>query len=106
MREFLESLFSSDFMPHGYCYLWKPGLVWLHLISDALIALFHPRNTDLFHPGETRPALQLDVRQFWDIYPGLWWHTCHGNVDALAWREQLALSIVRRLRTFRNGQCH
>ena len=26
-------------MPHGYCYLWNPGLVWLHLISDALIAL-------------------------------------------------------------------
>jgi len=29
----------SDFMPHGYCYLWNPGLVWLHVISDALIAL-------------------------------------------------------------------
>lgn len=26
------------FMPHGMCYLWKPGLVGLHLISDALIA--------------------------------------------------------------------
>jgi PAS domain S-box-containing protein len=39
MREFLERLFSSDFMPHGYCYLWKPGLVWLHVVSDALIAL-------------------------------------------------------------------
>jgi len=39
MREFLESLFSSDFMPHGYCYLWKPGLVWLHVVSDTLIAL-------------------------------------------------------------------
>lgn len=26
-------------MPHGYCYLWNPGLVWLHVISDSLIAL-------------------------------------------------------------------
>lgn len=26
-------------MPHGHCYLWDPGLVWLHQISDALIAL-------------------------------------------------------------------
>lgn len=26
-------------MPHGYCYLWDPGLVWLHVVSDALIAL-------------------------------------------------------------------
>ncbi len=25
-------------MPHGYCYLWDPPLVWLHVISDALIA--------------------------------------------------------------------
>jgi len=36
--EFLRQLFSSgDFMPHGYCYLWNPGLVWLHVISDGLI---------------------------------------------------------------------
>ncbi len=26
-------------MPHGHCYLWNPGLVWLHVVSDALIAL-------------------------------------------------------------------
>lgn len=25
-------------MPHGYCYLWNPSLIWLHVISDALIA--------------------------------------------------------------------
>lgn len=38
--KFLDSLFLSiDFMPHGYCYLWKPGLIWLHAVSDSLIAL-------------------------------------------------------------------
>ena len=38
--EFLKNMFSSGgFMPHGYCYLWDRGLVWLHLISDVLIAL-------------------------------------------------------------------
>jgi PAS domain S-box-containing protein len=38
--EVFGALFSSgDFMPHGYCYLWQPGLVWLHVISDSLIAL-------------------------------------------------------------------
>ncbi|HEY9808651.1 MAG TPA: PAS domain S-box protein [Halomicronema sp.] len=26
-------------MPHGMCYLWQPVLVWLHVLSDALIAL-------------------------------------------------------------------
>ncbi|OKH39421.1 hypothetical protein NIES2119_06700 [[Phormidium ambiguum] IAM M-71] len=27
------------FIPHGHCYLWKPGLVSLHIASDSLIAL-------------------------------------------------------------------
>jgi PAS domain S-box-containing protein len=40
MPDFLERLFSSNgFMPHGHCYLWNPGLVWLHVASDALTAL-------------------------------------------------------------------
>jgi PAS domain S-box-containing protein len=39
MNEFLRKLFSSDFMPHGYCYLWKPEIVWLHAVSDGAIAL-------------------------------------------------------------------
>lgn len=38
--EFLRTLFSpNDFMPHGFCYSWNAGLVWLHVISDSLIAL-------------------------------------------------------------------
>ncbi len=40
MLDFLAPLFSSDeFMPHGHCYLWQPGIVWLHVVSDAIIAL-------------------------------------------------------------------
>jgi len=39
MKEFLEKLFSSSFMPHGHCYLWNAGLIWLHVVSDSLIAL-------------------------------------------------------------------
>ncbi|HEY4739083.1 MAG TPA: hypothetical protein VIH76_00655 [Candidatus Acidoferrales bacterium] len=38
--DFLRRLFSAgDFMPHGYSYIWQPGLVWLHVVSDTLIAL-------------------------------------------------------------------
>ena len=38
--QILDALFSSGpFMPHGYCYLWVPWLVRLHVISDSLIAL-------------------------------------------------------------------
>ena len=32
-------LFSNGLMPHGFCYQWKPTLIWLHAISDTLIAL-------------------------------------------------------------------
>jgi len=35
----LLSVRSADFMPHGYCYLWDPRLVWLNVISDGLITL-------------------------------------------------------------------
>ncbi|MEH2094591.1 hypothetical protein [Nostoc sp.] len=40
MLEFTESLLAyKQFIPHGHCYLWKPGLVGLHIVSDSLIAL-------------------------------------------------------------------
>jgi diguanylate cyclase (GGDEF)-like protein/PAS domain S-box-containing protein len=40
MIELIEKLFSSDtFIPHGHCYLWQPELLWLHILSDSLIAL-------------------------------------------------------------------
>jgi PAS domain S-box-containing protein len=35
----LRGFLSPDFVPHGYSYLWQPGLVWLHVLSDSLIAL-------------------------------------------------------------------
>ncbi len=34
-----KQLFSPDFMPHGYCYLWDSRILWLHVISDGLITL-------------------------------------------------------------------
>jgi hypothetical protein len=35
----LHQLFASDFMAYGYCYLWKPEIVGLHVVSDTLITL-------------------------------------------------------------------
>ncbi|NOT35638.1 MAG: two-component sensor histidine kinase [Candidatus Eisenbacteria bacterium] len=36
----VTALFASKgFMPHGHCYLWLPSMVWLHTLSDAVIAL-------------------------------------------------------------------
>jgi signal transduction histidine kinase len=38
--ESLRHFVSEDaFMPHGMCYLWRPDVLSLHVISDALIAL-------------------------------------------------------------------
>jgi two-component system, LuxR family, sensor kinase FixL len=38
--QFLRDLiFPHGFMPHGYCYLWSPDLIGLHVVSDSLIAL-------------------------------------------------------------------
>jgi PAS domain S-box-containing protein len=38
--QLLRPLFDAgSFMPHGNCYLWNPGLVRLHVISDLLIAI-------------------------------------------------------------------
>lgn len=39
MWNFFSKLFTSDFMPHGGCYFWRPELVWLHASSDTAIAL-------------------------------------------------------------------
>lgn len=39
MPDVLSSFFANNFIPHGHCYLWKPGLVWLHITSDVLTTL-------------------------------------------------------------------
>jgi hypothetical protein len=36
----LNVIFDSErYMPHGFCYLWQPELVWMHVLSDLVIAL-------------------------------------------------------------------
>ena len=32
-------LLTSQYIPHGHCYLWQTPLVWLHALSDGLIAI-------------------------------------------------------------------
>ncbi len=35
----LQLLFSTGFLPHGHCFMWEPSLLWLHGLSDGIIAL-------------------------------------------------------------------
>ncbi|MFT4076039.1 MAG: PAS domain S-box protein [Asticcacaulis sp.] len=30
---------TNQFMPHGYCFLWQPGVLWLHILSDLGIVM-------------------------------------------------------------------
>jgi PAS domain S-box-containing protein len=43
LRAAMDSVVSSvpraGFLPHGYCFVWDPGLIGLHVVSDAIIAL-------------------------------------------------------------------
>lgn len=40
MPDLLEKIFTTEqFMPHGYCFLWQPELLWMHVISDITIAV-------------------------------------------------------------------
>ena len=35
---FMDLLFNSErYMPHGYCFLWEPGLLWMFIIGDLAI---------------------------------------------------------------------
>lgn len=35
----LVSQASSAFMPHGHCWLWTPGIFWMQLIGNGIVAL-------------------------------------------------------------------
>ncbi|AUT00616.1 hybrid sensor histidine kinase/response regulator [Nostoc sp. CENA543] len=51
MAELWTYLFNGGpFVPHGHCYLWNTELVWLHLISDTIIATaYYSIPTTLFY---------------------------------------------------------
>lgn len=35
----MDSFFdNTQFMAHGNCYVWRPEILWLHVISDLVIA--------------------------------------------------------------------
>jgi hypothetical protein len=40
MLDWLQILFSTTgFIPHGHCYLWKPTILGMHVVSDITIFL-------------------------------------------------------------------
>jgi len=39
MLEFIQHLFSQEFMPHGHCLFWRPEIIRLYVIGDGLTAI-------------------------------------------------------------------
>jgi signal transduction histidine kinase len=40
MADLNATWFSTEqFMPHGHCFMWTPGVLWIHVISDILISM-------------------------------------------------------------------
>jgi hypothetical protein len=52
---------SGSFIPHGHCYLWQTNLVWLHILSDAFIAIaYYSIPATLFYFVRKRQDLPFD----------------------------------------------
>ncbi len=66
--EYFKRLFAADFMPHGHCYFWEPGLVWLQVLSNASIGLAYL---------SISLTLGYIVRKIRDI-PFQWMYLCFG----------------------------
>ncbi len=58
----VQQFFSSDFMaPHGYCFMWLPEIVWLHVLANALIALsYFSIPVALWHFAKKRPDIPFN----------------------------------------------
>ena len=69
MMDHIDRIFSTDhFMPHCMCYLWQPGVLGLHVVSDSLITFAYfsipftllyadlpgTRNADVLHTWRQR----------------------------------------------------
>lgn len=37
--DFFNQIPLENFMPHGHCYMWRPEILWLHVISDGLVVI-------------------------------------------------------------------
>lgn len=57
---------SKGTLPHGFCYQWDPWLVWIHAVSDVLIALsYFLISSELFRFSLIRKDIQLRHLYFW-----------------------------------------
>ena len=78
---------SSMFSPHGICLLWEPELIWLHVASDAIIAVAY---------FSIPFALSIFVSRRRDIEFGWWLAKKMGELDvgqSVAVKERAVLAV-------------
>src|SRR5690349_12530007 len=39
MQSLIDFFGTNGLLPHGYCLTWRPGLLWLNVLSDVVIVL-------------------------------------------------------------------
>ncbi len=111
MMDFLKRFFSSDgFMPHGMCYEWNPSVIWLHVISDGLIALaYYSIPLTLFYFVRNRRDFQFGwiflcfaifilacgtthVLEIWNIWHPTYWLS--GGVKAVTAFSSVVTAVL------------
>jgi diguanylate cyclase (GGDEF)-like protein/PAS domain S-box-containing protein len=111
MVDLIGNFFSSDgFMPHGHCYLWRPDLLWLHVISDAFIVLaYYSIPVALVHFVRKRKDLEFNwmficfavfilacgtthVMEIWNIWTPTYWLS--GAIKALTALASVPTAIL------------
>ena len=61
----VSDVFSSgELSPHGLCLLWRPDLIWLHVISDSIITIaYYSIPLVLIHPSAVPPPVRRTRRK-------------------------------------------
>ena len=74
---FFSDLFSeTGLTPHGFCLLWQPGLIWLHVASDMIIGVSYyaiPIALAYLRVEASGNRLRLGVLDVCRIYFRLWY---------------------------------
>lgn len=113
--QFFGRLFSSDYMPHGHCFFWQPSLVWLHVVSDSLVAAAYfsipfilyyfirlrpdvkARGLILMFAGFILACGTTHILSVWDI-----WHSAY-RLEGLMKAITAGLSVATAIVTVRLG---
>lgn len=68
---------QSRFMPHGFCYMWEPAVLWVHVVADAIIFVSYVLiPTELLYIYTRRLSRAPDCSSYQQqksIYPLLLW---------------------------------